>query len=178
MNNNIGKMIKELRQDKNLTQKELAEATGLSLSAIKNYENSNREPNSKAMVALEKFFNVSGEFLRGKLDKETFYRKSTLINSNLDDILDFATSIKGDFKILSQDKQIKVSSIIKKVLFEIQKYMLSDSELDIIDLESFNELIRNYNSLNDMGKIEAKKRIEELNFIPEYKKHNQIQKNA
>ena len=51
--------LKQLRHEKGLTQKELADKTGLSLPAIINYENSLRSPNAKAMAALEQFFGVT-----------------------------------------------------------------------------------------------------------------------
>lgn len=63
---NIALRIKELRKENHMTQKDLAEKTGLSLSTIIGYENKKREPNSKAMAALEKIFNVSGAYLRGE----------------------------------------------------------------------------------------------------------------
>ena len=53
--NNIAITLKALRKEKNITQKQLATETGLSLSSIVSYENGLREPNSKAMVTLEKF---------------------------------------------------------------------------------------------------------------------------
>lgn len=68
MNNQISKTIKTLRKEMNLTQKELANETGISLSAIIAYENSKREPNSKSMAILESFFNVSGAYLRGETE--------------------------------------------------------------------------------------------------------------
>lgn len=63
---NIALRIKELRNENHMTQRDLAEQTGLSLSTIIGYENKKREPNSKAMAALEKVFNVSGAYLRGE----------------------------------------------------------------------------------------------------------------
>lgn len=67
--NMISQNIKTLRKKKGVTQTQLAEETGLSMSAIRSYENGLREPNSKAMAALESYFHVTGEYLRGK-DKE------------------------------------------------------------------------------------------------------------
>ena len=70
MENKIALTIKKLRNEAHLTQKQLAEETGISLSAIIAYENSRREPNSKSMSILEKYFNVSGAFLRGETDQK------------------------------------------------------------------------------------------------------------
>ncbi len=60
--------LKTLRKEQGLTQEELATATGLSFHSINSYESGRRTPNSKAMVALERYFNVSGEYLRGETD--------------------------------------------------------------------------------------------------------------
>ncbi len=60
--------IKELRKAKGITQKQLASAINVSYSAIVGYENGRREPNSKAMAALESYFHVTGEYLRGETD--------------------------------------------------------------------------------------------------------------
>ena len=65
----IAKRLKELRVDAKITQKELAEKTNIPLQSVINYENGRRDPNSKALVALERYFNVSGEYLRGESDE-------------------------------------------------------------------------------------------------------------
>ena len=56
----LSDMLKKLRKEKGLTQKELAEKAGLPLRSIINYENEIREPNAKALVALELALEVSG----------------------------------------------------------------------------------------------------------------------
>ena len=66
---NMADRLKELRKSRGLTQVELATATGLSSHAINSYESGRRTPNSKAMVALERYFKVSGEYLRGETDQ-------------------------------------------------------------------------------------------------------------
>ncbi len=58
--------LKELRKSRGLTQAELADITGLSFHAINSYESGRRTPNSKAMAVLERYFNVTGEYLRGE----------------------------------------------------------------------------------------------------------------
>lgn len=62
----IAERIKALRKELNLTQQQLSVSTGITLKSIRNYENCVTEPNSKNMAALERFFNVSGDYLRGE----------------------------------------------------------------------------------------------------------------
>lgn len=68
--NTIADTLKILRKRIGYTQKELAEATGISLAAIIAYENRKREPNSKNMAILERFFHVSGAYLRGEMSAD------------------------------------------------------------------------------------------------------------
>lgn len=64
----ISERIRFLRKEKKITQVELADSIKLSADTIRNYEMGRREPNSKAMAALEDFFQVSGKYLRGETD--------------------------------------------------------------------------------------------------------------
>ena len=64
----IATRLKALREERGLSQNDLAQKTGLSKKSIINYENGYRQPNSKAMAILEHFFDVSGAYLRGESD--------------------------------------------------------------------------------------------------------------
>ncbi len=68
MDNSLGCRIRSLRKAMGLTQEQLAQKAELSVSAIKSYENGWRQPNSKAMAALERLFQVSGSYLRGETE--------------------------------------------------------------------------------------------------------------
>lgn len=68
----LAQRIRTLRLEHGLTQKELGEKSGLRPQAIVYYENGLREPNSKAMATLEKFFNVTGSYLRGESNQRQF----------------------------------------------------------------------------------------------------------
>ena len=55
----IGKKIKELRLEANLSQAALGKAIGASQKAIDYWERSVNEPKSSYIIALVKFFDVS-----------------------------------------------------------------------------------------------------------------------
>ena len=68
--------IKTLRLEKNLTQDELAKATGLSRSAMGMYESGSREPNFETLEVLADFFNVDMNYLLGRSgipNRPTYY---------------------------------------------------------------------------------------------------------
>ena len=57
--------IKKLRQERNITQKELAEHLGVNRNAISRYETGKRNPDNETMISLAKYFNVSVDYLMG-----------------------------------------------------------------------------------------------------------------
>ncbi len=67
----IGNRLKEIRNKYQLTQKELAKLTGISLSSIISYENNLREPKVETLDKLSKFFSVDNYYFNDKLDNTT-----------------------------------------------------------------------------------------------------------
>jgi len=58
----------ELRLEKNLTQKQLGAAAGLSQNAIAQWENDKRRPGADALIALAGYFDVSVDYILGLED--------------------------------------------------------------------------------------------------------------
>ena len=65
----IGKRLKELRQQKGLTQPELAKRLNISVSSIGMYETDAREPSDEIKTKIADFFNVTVDYLLG-IDRE------------------------------------------------------------------------------------------------------------
>lgn len=59
------KRLRELRQEKELTQWQLAEILNLSPSTITMYENGRRLPDISTIINIAKYFNVSVDYLIG-----------------------------------------------------------------------------------------------------------------
>ena len=57
--------IKDLREDRDLTQKAVAEKLGLHTTTYQRYERGEREIPFDLAIALAKFYNVSLDFLAG-----------------------------------------------------------------------------------------------------------------
>lgn len=61
----------ELRQSKQLTQRQVAADLSLSEVAVQNYENRRRKPAFDVLIALADFFDVSLDYLVGRSDDPT-----------------------------------------------------------------------------------------------------------
>lgn len=60
--------LKELRTEKNLSQMQLAEATGISQSALARWELGKTKPTATGLVTLSKYFGESVDYLLGLED--------------------------------------------------------------------------------------------------------------
>lgn len=64
----LGTHLKELRIERNLTQKEVADALGLNSVTYLHYEKNQREPSLKVLASMAVFFDVSVDYLLGLKD--------------------------------------------------------------------------------------------------------------
>lgn len=62
--------LTRLRLEKHMTQMDLAEATGVSLDVVVQWENGDSEPPIKDLLSISEVLNVSVDFLLGKAEKE------------------------------------------------------------------------------------------------------------
>lgn len=60
--------IKELRTQRNMSQMDLAVATGISQSAIAKWELGKTEPTATAIITLSRFFGETTDYLLGESD--------------------------------------------------------------------------------------------------------------
>ena len=65
----LGKRLKELREEKELTQKEVANQLQLHSVTYLHYEKDQREPPLKILVEMAQFFDVSTDYLLGLTDE-------------------------------------------------------------------------------------------------------------
>lgn len=160
--------LKELRLEKGITQKQLAEETGIGYGSIVGYENGRREPNSKAMAALERYFKVSGEYLRGEVDRETFVQNSAAIQGRLDDLVALFQAFKLDFDCSSQERQMLAVSVLSGVMQTVTERLLQQDGPADLDGEQVSQVVRAAFDLNPQGRAELAKRAVELTQLAQY----------
>ena len=65
--------IRDLREDRDLRQSDLAEMVGIDQRTISNYETGKSNPDSDALIRLADFFNVSIDYLVGRVQQDFYY---------------------------------------------------------------------------------------------------------
>ncbi len=86
--------IRDLREDLDMRQSDLAEKTGIDQRTISNYETGKTSPDAYALIKLADFFGVSIDYLVGR--------------------------VKHDYS--TTDKKIQLIEQIQKQLDELKKY--------------------------------------------------------
>jgi transcriptional regulator with XRE-family HTH domain len=68
---NIGNRIAFLRDQRGLTQEELATSLGISRAALSHYEKNRREPDTETLSKIADLFHVSLDYLAGRTQNAT-----------------------------------------------------------------------------------------------------------
>ena len=83
--------IRDLREDRDLRQIDVARATGIDQKTLSNYETGKTNPDSFAIIALARYFGVTTDYLLGETQKNFRDKKAVLksiedMEKNLADI--------------------------------------------------------------------------------------------
>lgn len=137
----IGKKIKQLRKEKGVTQKQLAERTGIATITIQQYEANKYKPK------IEKLRQIAIA-----LDVPLW----TLLGLNLGSALDLAKSIDSAYDSPDEVPDEK-KQLIQEMLYDYEFYAINEQMLSFLD------------ELNWDGKQKALEQVALLSKIPEYR---------
>lgn len=79
----IGKKLKDLREDHDLTQKQLSEKLNITPAAISMWETDNSMPDYETLIKLAKLYNVSVDYILG-LSNTRIYKNELEFIKDLD----------------------------------------------------------------------------------------------
>ena len=94
-------ILKELRQSKNLNQKQFAEAIYLSPSAVSQYETGHTMPSRETLDRIARYFNVSTDYLLGTsrhAEIEKAMNQEYCLGVTVSTLLDKCMRIKGSHR--------------------------------------------------------------------------------
>jgi len=105
-------MLKQLREQSRLSQKDIADYLGITRQAVASYELAKREPDYEILKKLADYFGVSIDYILGRANCRDL--NALTVGSNID-------LIKGNFtyKELSQDISARVGALIFPDMLEL-----------------------------------------------------------
>ena len=124
----IGSRIKELREEENLSQRELAEILEISRPSITKYERNEREPSYVVLLRISDYFGVSTDYILGKTVEKD--RNIHLFNKTVTGLKNVSAK---DFIINDKDLRPDVISSITGLLAE---YLETINTANPISLDS------------------------------------------
>jgi XRE family transcriptional regulator, fatty acid utilization regulator len=142
----LGLKVKTLRQQKNLSYHQLADATGLSLSYLHDIETGKKYPKADKILALSKAFGVEYDYLVSLRSSKKLQPIIDLINS------DFLNAVPWEHFGLSPaillemfaNTPDKVTAFISTLLKISRSYQMSKESFYNAALRSYQDLYDNY----------------------------------
>ena len=101
----FGENIKNLRKDKSLTQKEIADEYGVTDRAVSTWENGTAEPNYEILKGLAKKYGVTTDYLLG-IDYDKLEKLKVALREN-------GFAVGDDLTIEQLDKALKIIDMME-----------------------------------------------------------------
>lgn len=169
----VSENIKNLRKQRNMTQKQLAAQTGLAVITIQQYEAGKYVPKIEALkkiaVALEcEVSDIDESIIVIPLPKYEL-TPERLEKARLDAEAEKLIQKKSSDENITADEQKKIDDYIERIKNSFARLPERTKEIkNKIDKIGENILLADYRELNTDGQAEARKRVSELTEIPRY----------
>ena len=111
--------LKRLREEKGITQKELAEKLNSSASRISMYEQNRREPDLQTIIKIANLFNCSIDYLLG------INKKKLVTTDELTKILPEEKILLSSYKKINDDDRHVLWALLDKYLTATEKEYFS-----------------------------------------------------
>ncbi|MBE5780672.1 MAG: helix-turn-helix transcriptional regulator [Clostridiales bacterium] len=100
--------LKKLRQEKGISQKQLADVVSVSQQSINKYENHSVEPDIETMIRIADYFDTSVDYLIGHSEVN---RRCEQVQPH--DLNECETELIEDFRKLTEKQRNAVKAVIK-----------------------------------------------------------------
>jgi transcriptional regulator with XRE-family HTH domain len=117
----FGKILKELRDSRGLTQQDIADLLKVGRSTIAGYETKGKQPDFDKLKVLADFFNVTIDYLLGRVDSKDMNISNKKIIESLNDeseLSEFWNSLKDreDLQLLFKQTKNLAPNDVKKII--------------------------------------------------------------
>lgn len=166
MQKHFKNILKELREDENLTQDELGKILKVTRQTISNYEKGKRMPDYEMMEEIADYFNIDLAYLSGKQKKKNRFSEKNLSNKskntvpllgtiaagipilaeeNIEEYFEIDASIKADFALrIKGDSMIEAGINNGDIAFLRKQQTLETGEIGAVVIENEATLKRFY----------------------------------
>lgn len=135
--------LKELREEKGLTQKELSKLISASQSKIAMWETGNRDPNSEDIIYLSKLFEVTTDYILGCNDE----KKSS---HNIKNSIFQSTPSNNEKELLKIFNKLKTETYQEKAINQFKGYVDCLAEVES-STEELGKVVQSTPSKKSVG---------------------------
>lgn len=144
----FGKRLKELREKRKMSQRQVADKIGVTASAISAYETGIRMPGGAAITALSNLFLVSPDYLLGNSDTPTqSSREGNVVSDDLDLIF---SKIKSIYTASDENMQLEIRKFLSSILG-----IITDDPIAENSFSQINHLLNLWKNFVDIQKEQS-----------------------
>ncbi|MFF2156091.1 helix-turn-helix domain-containing protein [Paenibacillus chitinolyticus] len=118
---NLGLRLKKARENKRLTQQQVAEILGISNGTISGYERNYRDPDTEILKKMANLYEVSLDWLHDRNEKESEY---SLPENKINHII---REVEEEYKVNLSDDPV-VQETIRTIIESLAKKMSQDKK--------------------------------------------------
>ncbi|QTL96520.1 helix-turn-helix domain-containing protein [Iocasia frigidifontis] len=122
--------LRQLREENNMTQKEVADKLGITRAAVGLYEQGKRNIDNKTLISLAKIFNVSVDYLLGESSERSPADKIKAALSDDPELLSFWDELKEreDLQLMFKQTRDLDPAAIKQIIEIIKTFEKEEEE--------------------------------------------------
>lgn len=119
--NRLGERLKNLRENRGITQKFLAEKIGVKANTLSGYESGRREPDAETLRKMADYYEVTMDYLLGRTRDPKFSQATEKIvndidlGSNVDDLMKKYNLMFNGEKLPKEDVE-KITQVVKTLM--------------------------------------------------------------
>lgn len=121
MKDDLGSRLKKARENKRLTQQDVADKFGVSNGTISGYERNYRDPDSDTLSQLADLYEVSLDWLKGREQKESEYSLPEEL------MVKIIKEAEAEYKVSLRDDPV-VESAVRDLIRHLAKMKMSASK--------------------------------------------------
>ena len=131
----FNQIIRALREQNNLTAREIASKIGVSTSAYLNYERGERQPNFDTLCAISDYYKVSADYLLGRTEIKEPAFIDILTALGIDDSYRLSPEEFGEaFDALEQPVKVIIYKVMTEMVNKLQSIRQDQATATVEDI--------------------------------------------